>query len=291
MPHATPVLRVTRYDRVSALMIAAVIALIGAVTWLAVVWAANRVPTVTDVVPLELIEIPGGAEDGAIDETLNVESPEEETQDPSVAETDAEETEVQEMLDSVVELSDRAANQAQQQFALQAQNTGTPGSKKGTGRRALGMGPGESGLPREQRWFVRFGDRVSLEEYAKQLDFFGIELGALFRDGRLVIVSPLSASKPKTRTLKSGKGEQRLYMTWRGGSRRDADLKIIQKAGINASAALVMQFYPAKTEALLANLEKRYKNRSPNQIRRTYFSVQGDRSGYKFVVTRQSVIR
>lgn len=286
----SPVLQVTRYDRVSAVMIVTVMTLCVATVWLSVVWATNRIRDAGDVVPLELIELPGGVEEGAVDETLNVESPEEETQDPSLAEELSEETEIQEMLDMVVELSDVAANQAEQ-YELQSQNTGTPGSKKGTGRRALGMGPGESGLPREQRWFVRFSDRADLETYAKQLDFFGIELGALLPTGDLVLVSNVSSAKPRVETRKSGAGEERLYMTWQGGTRRDADMKFFQKAGIDARRATILQFYPPKTETLLASLERGYRNRSPGQIRRTYFSVTRDRSGFKFVVTRQSFHR
>ncbi len=290
-PRKSPVLAVTSYDRASAIMIALVVGLVSAVICLGVIWFTNRIPTQEPYVPLELLELAGGEEDGVPDETLNVESPEPETADPSVAEVQDEQVEISEMLETVVELSDQAAEQVQQQFETQAQNTGNPGSKKGTGGRPLGMGPGEGGMPREQRWFIRFADRGTLTEYAKQLSFFGIELGALMNDGKLYYLTKLTAAKPNLRSVNSGKGEQRLYMTWRGGNRRKSDLALFKKGGLNATAGMVMHFYPPKIEAELAGLEKKYRNRPVEQIRRTYFVVRSAGSGYRFVVTKQSYLR
>ncbi len=69
----------------------------------------------------------------------------------------------------------------------------------------------------ELRWFIRFADGSSLSEYAKQLDFFGIELGAIMPDGRLAYISGL-AGTPKVRYAASGKDEKRLYMKWEAAS-------------------------------------------------------------------------
>ena len=289
-PANDPVLNVTQYDRVSSSMIAIVIGLVVAAIWLGVVWLTNRIPQPDDAAPLELLELAGGEPDGAPDETLEVESPEPETEDPSVAEEVDEQTEITEMLETVVELSDSAAEQVQQTFDAMATNTGNPGSKQGTGRRPLGMGPGEGGFPREQRWFTRFSDGT-LDEYAKQLSFFRIELGALTNDGNLHYLTNLTAAKPRVRTVKSGKGEKRLYMTWRGGSRRKTDLKLFKRAGMNAIGAMILHFYPPKLEAKLAQLEKKYRNRSVDQIRRTYFVVRDAGKGYQFIVTKQLYFR
>jgi hypothetical protein len=121
-----------------------------------------------------MIELPGGFEDGSPDETLRVDSPEPEARDAIPAESVADEVEIAEAVEAVVEMSETATQQVQQQFDKGIQNSGKVGSAKGTGRRALGFGPGNGGIPREQRWFVKFGDRASLDEYAKQLDFFKI---------------------------------------------------------------------------------------------------------------------
>jgi len=143
-------------------------------------------------------------------------------------------------------------------------------------------------LPREQRWFVRFGDRDSLDGYAKQLDAFGIELGALVPGGSIVFLSQMSTKNPKKRTVNTGKGESRLYMTWQGGSRREADIQLFRRIGVNAAGGVIFHFYPKKTEQQLARLEFNHAQRSADQIRRTYFVVRRKGPDYEFVVTKQS---
>lgn len=290
-PRTRPVLHVTRYERVSAWVIALVFGLAFACGWLILVWITNRLPKAVDSVPVEILELPGGSPDGAPGESLRVDSPLPEINDPSPAEMDAPESEIQEVLENVVELSDIASNQARQQFELGTRNVGKAGSARGTGRRGYGVGPGKSGLPREQRWYIRFADQVSLDEYARQLDFFGIELAALLPEGKIVYLSNLSEPQPQVRHATSGKDEQRLYMTWQGGDRRVADLQLFKKAGVEVPlGSVIFHFYPPRTEAQLARLEREYQNRPANQIRRTYFTVEREGRGYRFVVLRQTYL-
>jgi hypothetical protein len=252
------------------------------------VWISNQLPTPPEPVPVELLELPGGVEDGSPDETLRVDSPEPERADASEADAPSEQTEVEAVLEAALENSDAAAQQVQQQFDVGVQSTGKPGSASGTGKRALGLGPGVGGYPREQRWYVRFGDRASVEEYAKQLDFFKIELGALLPDGRLAYMSRMSTPAPQIRYVQTGANEKRLYMTWQGGERRGADVELFKKATITIQPETpVFHFYPPDLESRLALLEKEYRNKPVQQIRRTYFAVDTEGQGYKLRVTRQ----
>lgn len=252
------------------------------------IWISNQVPKAPEPVAMELLELPGGFEDGNPDETLRVDSPEPERADASEAETASEQTEIEQSLEAAQELSDSAAQQVQQQFDVGVQSTGKPGSAKGTGGRPLGSGPGTGGYPREQRWFIRFGERAAVDEYAKQLDFFRIELGSLLPDGRLTYLSKMSTPGPQLRYVKTGASEKRLYMTWQGGERRGADVELFKKAGIEILAEYpVFHFYPPEMEAKLAQLEREYRNKTVKQIRRTYFSVDADGAGYRLRVTRQ----
>ena len=285
---AQPVTKVTLLDQVSSGLTSGVLGLILIVVILAVVWAINKPPTAEAVTPVEFIELPGGVEDGAIDETLRVDSPEEVVQDASDSEEVQDDQQVEEVLENVLELADQAAQQVQQQFDSDASSSGKVGSATGTGRRGLGMGPGEGGLPREQRWFVRFSSSGSLEAYAAQLQYFGIELGALTNDGRLIYLSNLTNTPPTSRISQSGKGENRLYMTWRGGNRQKADLKLFAKAGHQLDDVVLFHFYSKKAEGILAKRELDYANRSVKDIRRTYFVVQRDGNGYDFNVVRQT---
>jgi hypothetical protein len=285
---ATPVLHDTLYDRVSSWSIALFVGIAGLCVCVVAVWITNRLPAPPQTVPVELVEAPGGFEDGSPDETLRVDSPEPEVHDASPAEMPSDTTEIAEALETVVELSESATQQVQQTFDTGIQSTGKPGSAKGTGKRGLGIGPGVGGMPREQRWFVRFSDRAGVEEYAKQLEFFGIELGALLPDGRLAYLSRLPEEAPTVRYAASGLGEQRLYMTWQGGDRRGADVELFKRAGVQLNAdTVIFHFYPKATESILVRLEVEYRNRPVKQIRRTYFAVEPAGNEYQFSVVRQ----
>lgn len=287
-PIVAPVMRVTLYDSVSSWAIALFVGVMLTCLAVVTVWVTTRPPKRPDAVPVELVELPGGFEDGSPDETLRVDSPEPEARDAIPAETAADQTEIAEAIEAVVEMSETATQQVQQQFDSGIQNSGKVGSAKGTGRRALGFGPGTGGIPREQRWFVKFGERASLDEYAKQLDFFKIELGALLPDGRLAYLSKLSDPIPQVRYVKTGSDEARLYMTWQGGDRRTADVQLFAKANVVIRGdTLVFHFYPKAVENALAQLELEYRNRTVKQIRRTYFAVEPRGGGYQFSVVRQ----
>lgn len=280
-PPSRPVLRVTAYDRVSSLMLALVAALLGIVLALSILYQATVDKQKQDVVPVEFVSLAGGYEDGSPDEELSIEAPEEVL----------EETQVDEALESVVELSDLASQQVQQQFQMDSQ-LNDPNAKRGKGGRPLGMGGGQGGLAREQRWFVQFDDRGTLDEYARQLDFFGITMGALMEGDKreLIVISNLAAAKP-TRQSVTKVDENRLYMTWQGGNRKTADLKLFRKAGVNLKSELILHFYPPQTEQLLAQVEQAASRKPVDKIRRTYFVVRPEGNGYKFVVSRQSYYR
>lgn len=278
-----PYLKVTRHDKISATMYVIVITLIVVlvIVLTRVKWASPPI----QLVPLQFVEATGGFEDGNPDETLQVESPEEETPNPSPLEEQIEEENLQEILENVVELSDTATQQVQEVLASESMNSGTPGSATGTGGRPLGIGGGSGGIPREQRWFIRFADGSSVDEYARQLDFFGIELGVLL-PGKLVFLSNMSTT-PRVREVTTGSGEERLYMSWQGGDRKDADVRLFQRAGVDASQGTIFHFYPPQTEQLLATIEQQYAGRSPQEIRRTYFVVVRGGDGFVFSVSRQ----
>lgn len=286
-----PEMRVTPYDRVSSFMMAVVVGLALSVFCILTYWWANRPPPPMDLVPLEMLEVSGGYEDGNPEDTWELESPDPETPEASLIEEQTEEVSVEEVLDNVVELSDQATQQFEQVRADAAKNQGKQGSASGSGGRPLGMGPGMGGVPREQRWFIRFAEGRSIDEYAKQLDFFGIELGVLQPTGELVYVSGFSGA-PKKRVAQSGKEEQRLYMTWQSGERQKSDAQLLRKAGVEVTGrSVVFHFYPKQTEQLLAKLEFDYRKKQPQEIRRTYFLVQQKGNGYVFEVTRQTDMR
>lgn len=285
-----PVMRVTPYDRISSFLLAAVLASIVTVVGIVCWWYALQPAKVITLVPLEPIPA-SGTEDDSPDQTLRVESPEAPNPHATSAIDKADEQRTDQALAAVVELSDRAAEQAQQLLALEEGVDGTPGKVPGTWPKIGGSTP-FSANAREQRWFVKFADNESLAEYARQLDSFGIELGVVYPErGELVYLSQLSHATPLKRIARSGEGETRLYMTWVGGQRKAADVALLQKAGVDLAGGIVLQFYPADTEALLADAERRYANRAERDIRRTYFVIVPRGDGYAFAVTHQTYWR
>lgn len=301
-----PQMRVNPYDRISSGMIAIVLGLGIAVAAVFSLWSESHPKRPEILVPLEMMTGRGGVPDGIPGESLQVDSPADPSDDASPVDTQVNELSVDSSMeilqtqaaDSVAAVADFGIRQANDTLTSQSGETsgsgGQPGSSIGTGRRrglGNGPGPGGGGIPNDQRWFIRFADEVSLEQYANQLDFFGIELGALFPDGKLIYLKQLKNSIPEARTVMTGSQESRLYMTWQGGSRKEADLSLFKKANIDASDALIFHFYPPQTEQMLLQQEFQFAGRKPIEIQRTYFSVVPKGSGFEFSVIRQTELR
>lgn len=281
-----PVMRETRYDQTSSLVIAAALVLIGSVILLISVWLSNLLPERVST-SVTMVAGQGATEDGELNETLDVESPEDPSDDPSLA-NDQQETQLEQVLDRMVSASGAAVQFKMANDFADATSAGSPGSADGTSGRPYGPGGGlRPGIPREQRWTVEFSDEGNLEHYAQQLDFFGIELGVVYPDGRLVYVSKLSSGFMVTES-RIDAGDDRLFMTWQQGDRVKADLQLLDDAGVqDAGTAKIVQFYPRETEDMMAALEKSYAGRPADQIRRTRFRATGAPGSFEFVVESQ----
>ena len=105
---------VTRFEQVSSLMISIVIGLVAATIVTFALWLSTVEAEEVGPAEMEMIELAGGVDDGNPDETLKVESPEEEIEDPALTEEETDETEIEEVFENVVELSDNAAEQVEQ---------------------------------------------------------------------------------------------------------------------------------------------------------------------------------
>lgn len=279
-----PVLQPTRHDKVTAGMMSAIVALVLCLAALVVLRPIESDQS-TRPIPIVMVELPV-VDETADDESAPVaelETPDVEMLEPALAESS--DVELTEMLETVVELSDAASVRIEQ--ARNADQDSPQDRSSGPRRRI-----GEIAIPRERRWFIRFSES-SLDEYSRQLDHFRIELGALFPDGRLILMRDGSSEKPVVRRLlDKGEGEDRLYMTWRGGRREQADKRLFARAGIDASSATIVHFYDAKLEELIEKIEVGYRNISASNIRRTYFHVRKTADGgYTFVVISQSFLR
>ncbi len=156
--------------------------------------------------------------------------------------------------------------------------------------RGLGHGPGKPGLPRH--WEVTFQKGATLDLYARQLDFFHIELGVVMPDNRIIYAYNLAKPKPDRREVKNPSvNERRYYLTWRSGGLEQADQELLARAGIDTEGHLILKFLPPETEQDLATKEKSFKGASPKDIAKTRFGVQTAGGGFEFYVIDQPLKR
>jgi hypothetical protein len=131
-----------------------------------------------------------------------------------------------------------------------------------------------------------------LDLYARQLDFFKIELGVLLPNNKIVYAYNLAKPKPDTRIVSNpAANERRYYLTWRNGEMQQADRELLVRAGVDVGDSLVLKFLPRAIEANLIALETSYAGGDAKRIRKTRFAVQADGAGYKFFVLEQSFKR
>lgn len=147
--------------------------------------------------------------------------------------------------------------------------------------------PPKSTGPREPvrhtaNWEIHFPGRSTVEAYAEQLDFFGIELGVLMPDQRITYVSHLSKPKPDCRTGPV-REEHRLYFAWLRGGLSRADQDCLQRAGIAFEDRVVLKFIPPAVEATLASLARQ----APSKVDvagRVHFTIVVKEDGFAFEV-------
>jgi hypothetical protein len=287
----------SEYDRVTSGLMAVIVGAGVVVAWLSLVYLTNRAFAMHTAAPIQIIEVyggGGGAPDGeeGSTEKIDVSDAEESAfaSNNELQSTDFEEPSVQQtessMVDAMMETTDQMGDLADEMPSGGATATGRRSSKIGTGGPAYGFGAGDGGVPREQRWSVLYNKGQTLEEYARQLDFFQVEMATIVNN-QMHYVSNFSAPRPTVR-VGSGRGEDRLYFLWQGGERKESDVALLKKAGIDVGArSAIFQFYKKGVEDVLSQLEVRYKGRNPAEIRVTRFTVIPSGRSYAFQVIDQ----
>lgn len=271
---------VNSYDRVSSLLVSVLILFGFIVGLMFLVWLSTRWKYTPPVVPVVMADELGGGGSGSGapgEQQLEEVNPEEvkDLQEPPIDQ-------------SVQLITDVVSTQAVDLEALQGASSGAGnGQGNGTGD-GRGPGPGGPGTATQlPDWEVRF-NATTIELYAQQLDFFGIELGAIGGGKKTVdYASKLSDAKPVARSG-TGDQEKRRYLVWRKGPLAAADKTLLAKAGVETSGRVVLQFLPDPTERQMAQLEAEHaKGRKLNQIRRTVFGVKGTAGAFEFFVLEQ----
>ncbi len=297
------VLGESKFDRVSSFLMAVVLSAILVVGWLGLIYITNQAYASRVTAPLQIIEVfggGGGSPEGTPGSTekidiagadaaamaSNNEEPAGEFEQPSVQQLPGA------MLETVVE---SGQNLAEVDIGPVMPSggpvaSGKRASKLGSGGPGFGFGPGDGGVAREQRWSIIYDPGQTAEEYARQLDALRVQLAVVVDQNQLHYAWNFSSAKPDTR-VGVGRNDHRLYFLWQGRGRKASDIALLQKAGIEVGEGVVLQFYPPEAETRLAELEVRYRGRSPAEIRVTRFRVVPKAGSYDFEVVAQETLR
>ncbi len=256
-------LRVSPYDRVLSMVLAAVLLVGAAVLILLALWLTSRLFLGQAAVPVVLEQI--GSSDSPLSDQRDLDSPE-------LDQTDLVEPQMTERLAAVADA-----------VASQSAMFGDPSP----GEAASPGGGGGMRGGTERRWELTFMQGNTLETYARQLDFFKIELGVLEPGNRVAYAYNLAKAKPDTR-IGPADAEKRYYLTWRGGELVEADRQLLARAGIESQGRVILKFLPPEVEAQLAQLEKVHAGGEVDRLRRTRFGIGPHGSGYRFRVIDQA---
>lgn len=281
------VANVSLYDRVSGWIITLLLFVGLCVLGLLAIWYSHQiVPPVTPAVPVVMQELAGGTDWGEIGASMPLDSP---VDGPITPATERHAPTLERFAAVADAVSTQEALLVDPDMAPESASSGS-GRLRGAGSRiGRGKGEGVAGYPRSERWEIRFAEGRTLEEYARQLDAFAIELGAVGAGREVHYASQLSASKPQARSAPRAQ-ESRLYMSWRQGRLKDADRTLLERAGISTSGKVLVQFFPAAVENTLAGLEKQYRGVDADRIRKTVFGVRPRGRGYEFFVIEQHLL-
>lgn len=292
----------SRHDRVTSFLMAVTLGAGLVFGWLSVIVATTSAYHSRSSPPVRVIEVAGGGggtADGKVGSVEEVNVPGGEAADKASNNEDVAtefeppmvENKPAAMLDSVVDAGETTAEVDVSTATPTGGrvSSGKRRSKVGDGGPGFGFGPGDGGVRREDRWSILYKPGSTAEEYGRQLDYFKVEL-AIIEENHLVYVSNFTNPTP-TRRIGLPGDDRRLYFIWRGQGRKESDLALFAKAGLNVGEGLIFQFYPEAVEQALSQLEVKFKGRQPGEIRSTRFGVVGDGGNYSFEVLSQEALR
>lgn len=269
-------LTVSPYERVASLIIAMLILVGLAVALLFLLWLTSRIFASRMPVDVDWMEIgEGGGLGGDTELETNMEE--------LTQEVEFEEPEFQDTLATIADaVATKAALLEEPTFSDQV---GTAKGGPGGDGRSAGFGPGRPGKPRH--WEVAFLEGNTTTTYARQLDFFKIELGVLMPGNQVEYARNLTKATPDRRSGPADE-EKRYYLTWAKGGLQEADAELLAKAGITAGNRPILKFISRELEIELMKLEKQRAGKNENRIRATYFAIRPKGSGYEFYVRDQT---
>lgn len=287
-------LRVSLYDRASSGLMAALITIGSVVALLLVVWLSSKLLAPPPMaVPVKIVDIARqDGEDGGDGRPSGGSQLDEPSREPVVGKN-KETNDVQESLsgvDPALVAKAVALDENPDLVApLRRGSYGRNGGKYGGNGPGSGLDIGDGPPGHARRWEITFPKGNTLDAYARQLDFFGIELGVVIPGDKVMYVFHLSKPRPDTRLLaEASSREERFYLSWRDGDLRKADRELLARAGLQIEDEVVLQFLPDAIEARLAAMEREFRGADPKRIGKTRFGVRPVGDKFEFYVIEQT---
>lgn len=293
----------SRYDRVTSMMMAVAMGMAFIVGFLWMVLLTNRAYNTKITADIQIVEVVGGPGGGGVPDGAAGDTGEAGPVDAAVAESasngDMDTSEFQEpsfqqiasaTLDMTAPMNDANSTDASEIGTPTAGSlsAATARSRVGLGSGRPGMGNGgygDGGVRREQRWSVVYNPGQTLEEYSRQLDAFGVEIGVI-QNNAMRYVSRFSTGQPTSR-FGQHSSDSRLFFVWQSNTRKGSDVDLLRRAGVEVGSSPIFHFYPKAVEDRLAQYEAKYRGRQPIEIRATRFSVISKGGHYDFAVLSQ----
>jgi hypothetical protein len=294
-PAVPTVMGETRLDRVSSLLMSLVIGMAFTVGLLWLIYLTNKAYNTKITADIQIVEVVGGPGGGGIPEGAPNESapdspPGEFNPTGEVEVSDFQEPSFQQVNTTALDMSapvNDSDSVAEVDISSPNATSASPRpSRVPTGRVGLGTGGyGDGGVRREQRWSVVYNPGQTLDEYARQLDAFGVEIGVI-KNNSMLYVSKFSSGSPVTRYGQHAT-DTRLFFVWQSNTRKGSDVELLRRANVDVGESPIFHFYPKAIEDRLAQYEARYRGRQPIEIKATRFSVVSRGGSYDFAVLAQ----
>lgn len=272
-------LAVNSYDRFSSILVALLIMISVVVAGLIIVYFARKMVASQIAIPVTPVDVASRPADAALGLKRDLEP-------PGIEDApELNEPQLQDTLSAVASaVSQRTALLSNESFDADLQ--AARGKGMGDARRAGTGGAGDASYEPQRE--IRF-EPGTLQEYARWLDFFGIELGVLGRDNKIYYAYNLSKARPDVR-VDEPKEEKRMYMNSSGSPLAILDNRLARKAGIAGHGRIVLQFYPQNAQAILYGLEQQAAGgKSVESIRKTIFRVTPKGNAFDFSVDEQQL--
>ena len=264
------------YDRVNAILIAALVMFGFLFATLFLIWVTSVVdfsgPNETPIVttgedPGE--EKPKGeaddAEDPGVEEFPEVETPQLANALEAVADS----------VSSVQGALEKRSGSAKQM-----------GRGSGFGSREGGGGGGD-GIPEYKRWIINYS-AADTNTYAQQLSFFSIDIGVASETKQSVkrLVDPAGARRVVSSDRKNE--AKNIYFVHKKQRFLAWDRALAERAGIDTDGALTVLFYNDQTRQIIRTVEAtklKELGKELSDVKNTIFKVVPAGDGYKFEVT------